>query len=47
MSKEKKVKCPACGGDAFLYNPKYKIYQCKNWEKGTCGYGCFFEEDGK
>ena len=49
---EQELKCPKCGGEAVLVNDQtskgYRIYQCLNWEKGTCDYGCFgrVNEDG-
>jgi len=41
------MKCEKCGAEGILVNDQsdrgYKIYQCPNWEKGTCKYGCFGE----
>jgi len=39
------MKCKKCGAEGILVNVVrgYRIYQCPNWEKGTCDYGCFGE----
>jgi len=43
------MKCPNCGADAYLVNPKYGIWCCSEsgtiWEKKPCMYGCFFGSD--
>jgi len=40
------MKCPNCGAEAYLVNPKHDIWQCSEsgtiWEKKPCMYGCFF-----
>ena len=43
------MKCPNCGADAYLVNPKHDIWSCSEsgtiWEKKPCMYGCFFGSD--